>query len=130
MQGNDHATLAHFLINQLPSPVSLRHKTAFIIGCIEPDLNPFTYMRGSIRHRFMHGHNAENAKEHIRKCLDKMQNNIPESKFDYFTLGTMIHYIADSFTFAHNQAFTGTMKDHIAYEKRLNPIFFESAHGY
>ena len=34
-------------------------------------------------------------------------------------LGEIIHYIADYFTFPHNQIYDGNLKDHCVYEKEL-----------
>lgn len=43
--------------------------------------------------------------------------------YQWFLLGTAVHYIADCFTFAHNEFFTGGMAQHMKYEMLLQPIF-------
>lgn len=126
MQTNDHAKLARYLIKNSNSYGLHRHKFAFFIGCIEPDCNLFTYVRGSIHYKKLRGHNAENVKKHISKCLKELQKSKFESSFSYFVLGTLIHYTADSFTFPHNVAFEGGLKQHIAYEKSLNMMFLQT----
>ena len=87
----------------------------FLFGCVEPDINPFTYMRGSVRHRFLQGHNAENARKHFQKLLERLSRSGVHSPWQWFALGTLIHYAADSFTFPHNSRFPGSLADHVAY---------------
>ncbi len=36
-----------------------------------------------------------------------------------------LHYLADSFTFAHNRIFAGNLKEHRLYEKMLHTAFTE-----
>lgn len=38
-------------------------------------------------------------------------------------MGIVLHYAADMFTFVHNIEFSGTMKEHIEYERRLHKVF-------
>lgn len=126
MQENDHAALARYLLKTSDSTELQNHKRAFFIGCVEPDFNPFTYMRGFVHYKKLKGHNAENAKKHILKCLKELQKSEFHSAFSYFTLGTLIHYAADSFTFPHNAAFDGSLMEHIAYEKALDAVFLQT----
>ncbi len=129
MPGNDHMALAHYLIQSTDSFSLQQHKKAFLLGCIEPDCNPFTYIRGSLHCKAFCGHNAENSKEHILKCLAELQNGSLHSSFGYFKLGTLIHYIADSFTFPHTKIFTGNMLGHVDYERKLHQVFYKALIG-
>lgn len=94
-----------------------------MFGCIEPDLNPFTYLRGSLKKRLLRGHNAENVQSHIQQCIKKLQRSKRQSAYWYFSLGTLMHYIADSFTYPHNVTFSGGLLQHRAYEKSLHKVF-------
>lgn len=123
MQTRDHRALAVCFINSSDSSDLKRHAEAFLLGCVEPDYNPLTYLRGFIHYRAFRGHNAENAQAHILKCLEKFQSGGPCSAFDYFTLGTLIHYVADAFTFPHNAEFQGGLRDHVIYESKLHQVF-------
>ena len=71
-------------------------------GCIEPDLNVFTYLRGSRKEKKFHGHNAGNCRAHLEKLLRKIEERGLTSGYDCFLLGVAVHYIADSFTAVHN----------------------------
>ena len=41
----------------------------------------------------------------------------------YYRLGKLSHYIADAFTWPHNNTFSGTLRAHMAYEAQLVPVF-------
>ena len=43
--------------------------------------------------------------------------------YDYYTLGKLIHYTADSFTYAHNINFSKALSLHRAYESELQIHF-------
>lgn len=98
-------------------------KRLFRFGCIEPDMNPLSYFKGSLRHQFLKGHNTENAKAFIRSQLSCLEKKESYSCWDYYTLGKLMHYIADSFTFAHNPAFSGNIYNHRIYEHCLQEHF-------
>lgn len=91
-----------------------RHRKAFLLGCIEPDFNIFSYLRGMRRYKKFHGHNAENSFMFLMHCADVFDENAPRSAWDYFRLGTAIHYIADAFTASHNGFWTGSLLEHSA----------------
>ncbi len=61
MRSEDHLALGLYLLSRENSPQFRRHCIAFLIGCIEPDYNQFSYMRGIVHHRKFRGHNAENS---------------------------------------------------------------------
>ena len=48
--------------------------------------------------------------------------------FDYYTLGKLIHYTADAFTYAHNSTFTTDLGEHREYEVALQDHFLEYLH--
>ena len=39
--------------------------------------------------------------------------------WNYYTLGKLTHYLADAFTFPHNETFPDTLMDHHRYETDL-----------
>lgn len=59
----------------------------------------------------------------LMHCADVFDENAPHSAWDYFRLGTAIHYIADAFTAPHNGFWTGSLLEHSAYETALHREF-------
>ena len=102
MKKKDHLMLASFILTLASSSVLALHSAAFTAGCIEPDLNVFTYLRGSRKEKKFHGHNAGNCRTHLEKLLGKIEERGLTSGYDCFLLGVAVHYIADSFTAVHN----------------------------
>lgn len=123
MLTKDHYILGCYLINNFHWQMTPLSRHLFLLGCIEPDMNPFTYARGSIRHHFMHGHNADNVKNHLEHIINRLKNTGVATPFQWFELGAALHYTADCFTFPHNEIFTGTLKEHCKYESLFHPIF-------
>lgn len=125
MKRNDHAALAKYLLRSAESAETKKHKRAFVFGSIEPDYNIFTYMRGLFFNKAFRGHNAENSEKHIKKSLKRLNSKGIHSTFDFFRLGALMHYITDSFTFPHNAAFQGNLREHATYERKLHSVFSE-----
>lgn len=130
MQTKDHRNLALKLIGASDDEGLWQHRRAFMFGCIEPDMNPMTYTRGSLHHRRFRGHNAENARQHIHQCLETLQSTGLYTPYSYFVLGTLLHYVADTFTFPHNEGYTGTLLEHRAYEGELHRVFSRKLASY
>lgn len=123
MQSIDHYILGRYIIENCNIHTDRLSEKMFMAGCIEPDLNPLTYMRGSIKYHFLHGHNADNSRRHLMHVMEKLGDKGLKSPVQWFVFGTAIHYIADSFTFAHNEMFGGNIAEHVRYEKFLHPVF-------
>jgi len=130
MHKKEHAALANFLLSFSNNEELLKHKKAFFIGCVGPDYNPLTYTRGSIRNKLLHGHHAPNSKSLIMKCLKKLPHKETRSFLWYFKLGTLMHYVADSFTYPHNSFYDGTLLDHRVYERDMHEIFAKKTDSY
>ncbi len=124
MQRKDHLALGRFLLNhQMENGGLCRHRRAFLLGCIEPDYNLVTYMHGIRRYRNFRGHNAKNSFTHVAKCFRHIQSAGLRTARDYFILGTMLHYIADAFTWPHNHFWRKSLMEHVVYEKKLHQAF-------
>jgi len=109
-----HISLAKYLVNKNGEHELRQHRKAFYIGSILPDLKPSFLTR---RHN-------------IEETFDILINEIKRITVDYdFSkginryyakhLGVITHYLADYFTFPHNSCYTGSMTDHVYYEKEL-----------
>ncbi len=90
------------------------HRKAFYLGSILPDCKPSFLTQ---RHEF--DRTFDMVKERI--CdLSKDRELVHRNARAYMRhLGEVIHYIADYFTFPHNETYDGSLKDHCYYEKDL-----------
>lgn len=125
MRTKDHDLLGHYLLKRYTADLDPLCRGLFLLGCIEPDWNPITYARGSVKYRFLRGHNAENAQKHLVHAIRTLLESGVETPLQWFRLGAALHYLADSFTFAHNRIFAGNLQEHRLYERRLHTVFVE-----
>lgn len=123
MRGKSHICLGQYLITHYMQDLPRRYTRAFLLGCIEPDRNPATYLKGSIRWQWLRGHNYLNARRFMRRVSARLEQKDTLRLFDYYTLGKLIHYTADAFTFAHNDSFPENLSDHREYEVQLQNHF-------
>ncbi|WFR59560.1 zinc dependent phospholipase C family protein [Anaerocolumna sp. AGMB13025] len=118
MRKKSHISLANYLIKSMKFEDLQNHKKAFYIGSILPDCVPSFITRK---------HNIEETFEILRKEILKITDNydIDRGFTGYYSrhLGVITHYIADYFTFPHNEIFTGSLKEHCSYEKDLKFAF-------
>lgn len=125
MRGKSHINLGNYLLTHYLPDVPNHYKQAFLLGCIEPDRNPLTYLKGSLRCQWLRGHNYRNARRFMRKISMRLENQKHWNLFDYYTLGKLIHYTADAFTYAHNETFPTALTDHREYEVRFQHYFLK-----
>ena len=123
MKQESHRLLGHHLLDYLQEQPKRRHTRAFLIGCVEPDRNPFSYLKGSIRSRWFYGHNYQNANHWIERHINYLSNKKHWNVFDYYCMGKVIHYTSDAFTYVHNNCFTDSLAAHRAYENDLQEMF-------
>ena len=123
MKQESHRLLGHYLVNQLRVPPKRRYTRAFLIGCVEPDRNPLSYLKGSIRSRMFYGHNYQNADRWIERHINTLSRKDHWNLWNYYCMGKLIHYTSDAFTYVHNNCFTDSISAHRAYEDRLHAQF-------
>lgn len=123
MLTRDHRLLGYYVLEIQGAKLDPACKKMFLLGCVEPDWNLLTYARGSIKHKFLHGHNAENVAQHLVRLIESLQKTGVHTPTQWFRFGAALHYLADSFTFAHNRDFSGTLLDHRTYELNLHNEF-------
>ena len=102
---------------------AISHRVAFRIGCLEPDKNPSTYLKGFRTGHFFQGHNWNNSLKTVYKTGELLARKKRFNVIDYYLLGRIIHYISDGFTYAHNIHFGRNLPAHIAYEAQLETYF-------
>jgi len=119
MLSKSHRHLGKIYADHYLSKHSKHHTLAFLWGCIEPDKNPVTFLKGSMRARFLRGHNYENALPFTNRLFSRLAEKRVWNMWDYYSLGKLVHYLTDSYTYPHNETFSGGLQAHRAYEKIL-----------
>lgn len=114
MRKKSHISLARFLVHNNEEYQLSDHKKSFYIGSILPDIKPSFLTK---RHTF---------EETFDILIDEIKRITVDYDFNkginrYYArhLGVITHYLADYCTFPHNSCFTGTMTDHVYYEKEM-----------
>lgn len=123
MRGKSHRYLGEFLLDRYMPHAPKRYARAFLIGCVEPDRNPLTYLKGSLHFQWLRGHNYRNARSFMRQISRRLEKKERLTLLDYYTLGKLIHYTADAFTLAHNEHFSTDLGEHREYEAALQEHF-------
>lgn len=123
MRGKSHRCLGEYLAQHYMTDVPRRYVHAFQIGCVEPDRNPATYLKGSLRCQWLRGHNYRNARRFMRRISWRLEKKNNLQLLDYYSLGKLIHYTTDAFTYAHNDTFGTNLMDHREYEVNLQNHF-------
>lgn len=123
MRNKSHALMGQILLHEYLADLPAVHAKVFLLGCTEPDKNPATYIKGSLRSQWMRGHNYSNANRYIMRLARRLDQKEYFSPWDYYRLGKLIHYCQDAFTFAHDERFPKKLKAHRVYEARLQNYF-------
>ena len=123
MQKRSHALLASALLRQEEGFSARRYAWAFLFGSFQPDCNPLSYLKGSLRCRKFGGHTYGNAQPYILSRIRRLQNRSRWTLWQYYTLGKLTHYVADAFTYPHNDHFPDGLLDHHRYERDLRRYF-------
>ncbi len=114
MRKKSHLSLAKLLLTNMKMQDLSEHKKAFYLGSILPDLKPsFLTKKHTIDETF------GILIEEIRKVTVDYDVNKGISGYYARHLGVITHYLADYCTYPHNLEFTGSMTEHITYEKEL-----------
>lgn len=129
MKAKSHKQLGHYLVQRYLNDAPSRYIRAFLIGCVEPDKNPTTYLKGSLRCQWLRGHNWGNSQPYIRRVSARLERKQRLRLLDYYQLGKLIHYTTDAFTYAHNEHFQENLKEHCSYELFLQQYFIRYLSG-
>lgn len=122
MKTVDHSILAEYWLEKLQAVknVSSPCRRAFLFGNVQPDRNFFTYFHGMTHSEKFRGHNYDNILPSMEKLCRKLRFSSGSEVKDYYLLGKLMHYVADSFTFPHNREYKGTLGEHRKYERILH----------
>ena len=114
MRKKSHLALAGFLIQRMDHEVLNRRWRSFYFGNILPDCKPSFV---TVRHEY---DGTFDMMAEMLRALVSEEGYWSIDTADYMMdLGQVFHYIADYFTFPHNQIYDGNLKDHCMYEKEL-----------
>ncbi len=121
MRKKSHISLARDIVRNSEDEGLRKHKWAFYLGSILPDIKPsFLYKKHEIDGTF------EQVKKEVRELSDSHGKYREHATKYYRDLGQITHYIADYFTFPHNRTYPGNLKDHCSYEEVLKLRDYES----
>lgn len=114
MRKKSHISLARYMIDSLNDEELKKHKLSFYLGSILPDIKPsFIYKRHEINGTF------PAVSRHIERLSEGQKAIHKKNRKYYRDLGQISHYLADYFTFPHNDIYPGNIKDHCSYEEKL-----------
>ena len=119
MQKRSHTLLASSLLRSRDGFGAKRFALAFLFGSFQPDCNPLSYLKGSLRAKTFHGHHFSNSRPYIYSRILRLQRRRRWTVWQYYTLGKLTHYLADAFTYPHNEHFSGSLLHHRQYEGAL-----------
>lgn len=114
MRKKSHISLALQIINGTEGYDRIRHKYVFCIGSILPDCVP-SFL--TTPHRMSCTY--ELVQKKIYSFIDKYDVVTGCNYRRTLQLGQIAHYIADYFTFPHNEHYQGSVMDHCHYENAL-----------
>ena len=127
MQKRSHKLLAATLLENTQGFQARRFELAFLFGSFQPDCNPLTYLKGSLRAYKFRGHNYSNSQHYIYSRISRLQRRQRWTIWQYYTLGKLTHYLADAFTYPHNENYPDSMLCHHQYETDLR-AYLEELH--
>ncbi|MDO5403173.1 MAG: zinc dependent phospholipase C family protein [Eubacteriales bacterium] len=115
MRKKSHVSLSVYLVDVMDSQLLEEHKKAFIMGSILPDCKPsFVTTKHNMKETF------DMVCEAIKELANASGDDFKTISTAYCRkLGEVTHYLADYFTFPHNEVFEGNIREHCSYEKKL-----------
>ena len=119
MKKRSHKLLASTLLEYEHGFRARRYEWAFLFGSFQPDCNPLTYLKGSLRAYKFRGHNFSNSQAYINAHILRLQRRARWTVWQYYTLGKLTHYLADAYTYPHNENYPDSMLNHHNYETNL-----------
>ena len=125
MQKRSHKLLASSLLESVDGFRARRFELALLCGSFQPDCNPLTYLKGSIRAYKFRGHNYSNSRRYIERRIRRLQARRRWTMWQYYTLGKLTHYLADAFTYPHNEHYPDPLLCHHQYETDLRAYLQE-----
>ena len=114
MRKKSHISLASHILNEDSERDYFSHRSSFYFGSILPDIVP-SFL--TTPHTFEDTFHA--FQKRINKFIDSYNDEKGLGLKKSVQLGEIAHYLADYFTFPHNNHFPGNLKQHCHYENKL-----------
>lgn len=116
MKATSHFAMAHLLFAALQNRGIFLNRVAFVYGNIAPDYKPAMWVSPHF------GKVCSRANSEILSELSELPvSGSGRVGAEYSRqLGYMCHFLCDYFCFAHNEDFSGGLKQHVAYENELD----------
>lgn len=114
MRKKSHISLARYLVRELNLNGLVKHRKAFCLGSILPDLTP-KMVTSPHEYETSYGEMQEFVEGIFTEGID----NEWQGRVLWRRIGVVLHYLADYFTFPHNTSFDGNLKDHCMYESEM-----------
>lgn len=114
MRKKSHLALTTYLIQNMNVKDLYNHKLSFYVGSLWPDCIPSFITK---KHRI--ADTFDIVEKEIKKITEEYNEGKGITRYYCRHLGIITHYLADYFTFPHNEVFTGSLKEHCIYEKHL-----------
>lgn len=114
MRKKSHISLARYLVREMKLDGLVKHKKAFYLGSILPDLTPKMI---TSPHEFSTSYDGLQCT--IRSIAEEGLEEEWNERALWRKVGVVLHYVADYFTFPHNTSFGGNLKDHCMYESEM-----------
>ena len=114
MRKKSHISLARYLVREMKLDGLVKHKKAFYLGSILPDLTPKMI---TSPHEFSTSYDGLQCT--IRRIAEEGLEEEWNERVLWRKVGVVLHYVADYFTFPHNTSFGGNLKDHCMYESEM-----------
>lgn len=114
MRKKSHIILALQICEKLEQKNIIRHPYIFCLGNVLPDCVP-SFLTTPHRKEAT----FDKLQDKIIRFIEKNNNQGCCNCFSTIKLGEIVHYIADYFTFPHNDNYPGNFVDHCHYENAL-----------
>ncbi|MFI3177384.1 MAG: zinc dependent phospholipase C family protein [Eubacteriales bacterium] len=114
MRKKSHISLAAFLVRHVSNEEFKSHKKLFCLASIFPDCK-FSFL--TKKHAFQD--TFEEIKERITNLSSQSYGEVNGKRRYVVELSEIMHYLADYFTFPHNDTYQGSIKEHCIYEGEL-----------
>ncbi len=114
MRKKSHISLARYMVENLDDEELKKHRWSFYMGSILPDIKPsFLYERHEISGTF------PALTRRIERLPDRTRKAGEKNRRYFLDLGQISHYLADYFTYPHNEIYQGGLREHCSYEEEL-----------
>jgi len=119
MKAKDHIQIGRILAKTYS--LRCRHRSAFVLGNILPDINVFSYLT-PYRKNYLRGHSYTFKRKKMERHMESPRTH---SVCWWLRTGILCHYLTDSFTGAHDETRRMSLACHRAYEFRLHERFLQ-----